>query len=70
MDVYEGGTGLFTIKHDNGDSDNEYTSTWEMDGEVLNLTYSGRTTGYKLQSTDDGTTLTRVDDDSAVFKKQ
>ena len=70
IDIYEGGTGLFTIKHDNGDSDNEYKSTWELSGEILNITYSGRTMGYKLESTDGTATLTRVDDDTATFKKQ
>lgn len=69
LEIYKGGTGHFTITHDNGEGDNNYDGTWEMEDDVLNFTYTFVTIGLTFDPSSDPVSLVRVDDSSAIFYK-
>ena len=66
IEIYKGGTGKFLIY---SDGESSYQASWEIKDDVLNFTYSHITLGLILDATVEPMTLTRVDDDSAIFVK-
>ena len=69
IEIYEGGTGHFTITHYDGEADNNYDGTWELNDDVLNFSYTLVTIGLKIDKSSNPVSLIRVDDSSAIFNK-
>lgn len=67
IEIYKGGTGHFTIKHSNGESDNSYTATWEIKDNTLNFKYSHVTIGLELNGSKDS--LVSVDGTKKLYTK-
>lgn len=66
---YEGGSGKFTITNSRTPLQNgEFNTTWEMKDEVVNITYSSITMGFRVDKDND--TLNPVDGSSKVLKRQ
>ena len=69
FDLFDGGTGKFTTKNSRSSLRNsEFLTTWEMKGDVINISYSSVIMGFKVNYDED--TLTSVEDDSKVLIRQ
>ena len=69
IEIYKGGTGHFTITHYDGEADNNYDGTWELNDDVLNFTYTFVTIGLEIDKSSNPISLIRVDDSDAIFNK-
>ena len=61
LELYKGGTGKLTSVHSNGESDNNFSGTWELKDDVLNFSYLSTTIGYEIKTSDNQISLTNLE---------
>ena len=67
--LYKGGTGKFTSKKSNSTSESNFTSTWELQDNILNLTYGGMTSGYEIEVSDNTMSMTNFEYPDRILYK-
>ena len=67
--LYDGGTGKYTITNSRSAMQNsEFGATWEKKDDIINISYSSVTRGFRVNYENDS--LTPVDDSSKVLTRQ
>ena len=69
IELYKGGTGKFTSKKSNSTSESNFASTWELQDNILNLTYGGMTSGYEIEVSDNTMSMTSFEYPDRVLYK-